>query len=275
MLVTLSEILKDAEERKYGIGLFNMLNLEMARGIIEAAEEERSPLILGVAEVHLPLIPFEYAALIMNDIAKKATVPVCLHFDHGVSFDKIKAAVDAGFSSVMYDGSALPYEENIANSLAISRMAHAKGVSVEAELGHVGGGEGGTDDGIEEMYTKVEQVIDFNRRAEIDALAVAIGTAHGKYKTKPVLDINRLAQIYAVSEKPLVLHGGSGLTDDDFRNTIANGIRKINICTEMCIAAREAYLASANHEILFDDAKNAVKKVVKGKMQLFGSSGKA
>jgi len=275
MLVTLSEILKDAEEKKYGVGLFNMLNLEMARGIIEAAEEERSPLILGVAEVHLPLIPFEYAALIMNDIAKKATVPVCLHFDHGVSYDKIKAAVDAGFSSVMYDGSALPYEENIANSLAVSRMAHAKGVSVEAELGHVGGGEGGTDDGIEEMYTKVEQVIDFNRRAEIDALAVAIGTAHGKYKTKPVLDINRLAEIYAVSDKPLVLHGGSGLTDDDFRNTIANGIRKINICTEMCIAAREAYLASANHEILFDDAKNAVKRVVQGKMQLFGSSGKA
>lgn len=275
MLVTLSEILKDAEERKYGVGLFNMLNLEMARGIIEAAEEERSPLILGVAEVHLPLIPFEYAALIMNDIAKKATVPVCLHFDHGVSFDKIRAAVDAGFSSVMYDGSALPYEENIKNSLEISRMAHAKGVSVEAELGHVGGGEGGTDDGIEEMYTKVEQVIDFNRRAEIDALAVAIGTAHGKYKTKPVLDINRLAEIYAVSDKPLVLHGGSGLSDDDFRNTIANGIRKINICTEMCIAAREAYLASANHEILFDDAKNAVKRVVQGKMQLFGSSNKA
>lgn len=275
MLVTLSEILKDAEERKYGVGLFNMLNLEMARGIIEAAEEERSPLILGVAEVHLPLIPFEYAALIMNDIAKKATVPVCLHFDHGVSFDKIKAAVDAGFSSVMYDGSALPYEENLANSLAISRMAHAKGVSVEAELGHVGGGEGGTDDGIEEMYTRVDQVVDFNRRAEIDALAVAIGTAHGKYKKKPVLDINRLAEIYAVSDKPLVLHGGSGLSDDDFRNTIANGIRKINICTEMCIAAREAYLASANHEILFDDAKNAVKKVVQGKMQLFGSSGKA
>jgi len=275
MLVTLSEILKDAEEKKYGVGLFNMLNLEMARGIIEAAEEERSPLILGVAEVHLPLIPFEYAALIMNDIAKKATVPVCLHFDHGVSYDKIKAAVDAGFSSVMYDGSALPYEENIKNSLEISRMAHAKGVSVEAELGHVGGGEGGTDDGIEEMYTRVDQVIDFNRRAEIDALAVAIGTAHGKYKTKPVLDINRLAEIYAVSDKPLVLHGGSGLSDDDFRNTIANGIRKINICTEMCIAAREAYLASANHEILFDDAKNAVKRVVQGKMQLFGSSGKA
>ena len=275
MLVTLSEILNDAEERKYGVGLFNMLNLEMARGIIEAAEEERSPLILGVAEVHLPLIPLEYAALIMNDIAKKASIPVCLHFDHGVTFKNIKAALDAGFSSVMYDGSALPYEENIKNTLEVCKAAHAMGASVEAELGHVGGGEGGTDDGYEEMYTRVDQVVDFNKRSEVDALAVAIGTAHGKYKTKPVLDINRLAQIYEVSDKPLVLHGGSGLSDDDFRNTIANGIRKINICTEMCVAAREAYIASANHEILFADAKNAVKNVVKGKMQLFGSSNKA
>ena len=275
MLVTLEEILRDAEERKYGVGLFNMLNLEMARGIIEAAEQERSPLILGVAEVHLPLIPFEYAALIMNDIAKKATVPVCLHFDHGTDYNKIKAAVDAGFSSVMYDGSALPYEENIANTLAVSKMAHLKGVSVEAELGHVGGGEGGTDDGVEEMYTRVDQVQDLIKRADIDALAVAIGTAHGKYKTKPVLDIGRLAEIYKVSDKPLVLHGGSGLSDDDFRNTIANGIRKVNICTEMCVAAREAYIASANHEIMFSDAKNAVKDIVVGKMRLFGSSNKA
>ena len=275
MLVTLADILAEAEKGKYGVGLFNMLNLEMARGIIEAAEEERSPLILGVAEVHLPLIPFEYAALIMNDIAKKATVPVCLHFDHGVDYNKIKAAVDAGFSSVMYDGSALPYEENIKNSLAVSKMAHAKGVSVEAELGHVGGGEGGTDDGVEEMYTKVEQVNDFIDRAEIDALAVAIGTAHGPYKKKPVLDINRLAEIYKVSSKPLVLHGGSGLSPEQFRATIDNGIRKVNICTEMCVAAREAYIASKNHEIMFSDAKEAVKAVVKGRMQLFGSSGKA
>ena len=275
MLVTLSEILKDAEERKYGVGLFNMLNLEMARGIIEAAEEERSPLIFGVAEVHLPLIPFEYAALIMNDIAKKASVPVCLHFDHGTDYNKIKAAVDAGFSSVMYDGSALPYEENIANTLAVSKMAHMKGVSVEAELGHVGGGEGGTDDGIEEMYTRLDQVNDFINRAEIDALAVAIGTAHGPYKKKPVLDINRLADIYKLSNKPLVLHGGSGLSPEQFRATIDNGIRKINICTEMCIAAREAYIASKNHEIMFNDAKDAVKNVVKARMQLFGSSNKA
>lgn len=275
MLVTLKEILQDAEQRKYGVGLFNMLNLEMARGIIEAAEEEQSPLILGVAEVHLPLIPFEYASLIMNYIANKATVPVCLHFDHGVSYSAIMEAIRSGFTSVMYDGSSLPFDENIANTAEISRVAHSLGVSVEAELGHVGGGEGGTDDGIEEMYTNVSQVNEFIDRADIDALAVAIGTAHGPYKKKPKLDIERLAQIYNVSDKPLVLHGGSGLSDDDFRNTIKNGIRKVNICTEMCIAAREAYLASANHEILFDDAKNAVKNVVKQKMQLFGSSGKA
>mgnify|MGYP003297654823 CR=1 FL=1 len=275
MLVTLADILAEAEKGKYGVGLFNMLNLEMARGIIEAAEEERSPLILGVAEVHLPLIPFEYAALIMNDIAKRATVPVCLHFDHGVDYNKIKAAVDAGFSSVMYDGSSLPYEENIKNTLAVSKMAHAKGVSVEAELGHVGGAEGGEDDGVEEMYTKVEQVNDFIDRAEIDALAVAIGTAHGPYKKKPVLDINRLAEIYKVSSKPLVLHGGSGLSPEQFPATIDNGIRKVNICTEMCVAAREAYIASKNHEIMFSDAKEAVKAVVKGRMQLFGSSNKA
>ena len=272
MLVTLSDILRDAEERKYGVGLFNMLNLEMARGIIEAAEEEKSPLILGVAEVHLPLIPFEYASLIMRDIAEKAKVPVCLHFDHGTDFEKIKAAVDAGFSSVMYDGSALPYEENIKNTLAVSRMAHLKGVSVEAELGHVGGGEGGAEDNIEASYTKVELVDDFIKRAEIDALAVAIGTAHGPYKKNPVLDIDLLSKIYKVSDKPLVLHGGSGLSNEQFKKTVENGIRKINICTEMCVAARDAYIASANHEIMFNDAKEAVKNIVKQRMQLFGSS---
>jgi len=275
MLVTLSEILKDAEEKKYGVGLFNMLNLEMARGIIEAAEEERSPLILGIAEVHLPLIPFEYACNIMNYIAKKASVPVCLHFDHGVTYSNILEAIKGGFTSVMYDGSALPYEENIANTREISKVSHALGVSVEAELGHVGGAEGGEEDGIEEQYTNVSQVNDFINRADIDALAIAIGTAHGQYKKKPKLDISRLKDIYNISKKPLVLHGGSGLSDNDFRNTINNGIRKINICTEMCVAAREAYLNSKNHEILFDDAKNAVKNVVKAKMQLFGSSNKA
>lgn len=278
MLVTLSEILAEAEKGKYGVGLFNHLNLEMARGIIDAAEEERSPVILGVAEVHLSSIPFEYASLLMNKIARDAKVPVCLHFDHGTDYKKIVKAMQTGFSSVMYDGSALPYEENIANTKEISTIAHALGISVEAELGHVGGAEGGGDDGHEEQYTNVEQVNDFIRRADIDALAVAIGTAHGQYKSKPKLDIKRLADIYAISEKPLVLHGGSGLSDEDFRNTIKNGIRKVNICTEMCLAAHKAYTYAYEHTMNFELAlqitKNTVQEVVKEKMRLFGSSGK-
>ena len=272
MLVTLKEILKDAEDKKYGVGLFNMLNLEMARGIIEAAEEERSPLILGVAEVHLPLIPFDYAANIMRHIAEKSTVPVCLHFDHGVNYGKIMDAIRNGFSSVMYDGSSLPYEENIANTKEISKVAHSLGISVEAELGHVGQGSCAEDFDCDDLYTKPEEINDFIERADVDALAVAIGTAHGKYIKKPVLDIDRLSKLYEVSSKPLVLHGGSGLTDKDFRDTIEHGIRKVNICTEMCVAAREAYIASANHEIMFNDAKEAVKNIVKQRMQLFGSS---
>ena len=217
----------------------------------------------------------KFITAMLREAAENYTVPVCIHLDHATEIEDIKEAIDNGFTSVMYDGSVLSFSENAAKTKEVVDLAHAKGVSVEAELGHVGGGEGGTDDGHEEMYTRVDQVVDFNNRSEVDALAVAIGTAHGKYKTKPVLDINRLAQIYEVSDKPLVLHGGSGLSNDDFRNTIANGIRKINVCTEMCVAAREAYIASANHEILFTDAKNAVKNVVKGKMQLFGSSNKA
>lgn len=278
MLVTLKEILADAEEYKYGVGLFNHLDLEMANGIIEAAEEEGSPVILGVAEVHLSTIPFEYAATIMRKSAEQAKVPVCLHFDHGTDFAKIVKAMQSGFSSVMYDGSALPYEENIANTREISKVAHALGISVEAELGHVGGGEGGTDDGHEAMYTKVEQVNDFIDRAQIDALAVAIGTAHGEYKFTPKLDLNRLAQIYEVSDKPLVLHGGSGLSDDDFRNTIKNGIRKINICTELCNAAYNSFANSKANGVNFEkaviEARQAVKNAVIRYMRVFGSSGR-
>lgn len=275
MLVTLEEILRDTQKKKYAVGLFNMLNLEMARGIIEAAQEERSPLILGVAEVHLPLIPFTYAIEIMRKIARDASVPVCLHFDHGVTYKNIMEAIRGGFSSVMYDGSALSYEENIKNTAEVSKVAHALGISVEAELGHVGMGANAQDFNCKDFYTKTEQVNDFIERSGADALAVAIGTAHGEYIKKPTLDVNRLSEIYEVANKPLVLHGGSGLTDDDFRNVIEHGIRKINICTEMCIAAREAYMSSFNHETMFDDAKNAVKKVVKNKMRLFNSSNKA
>lgn len=279
MLVTLTEILNEAEKGRYAVGLFNHLDLEMARGIAEAAEEERSPVILGVAEVHLPSIPFDYAAVIMRKIAEDAAVPVCLHFDHGTEYDKILKAMQSGFSSVMYDGSSLPYEENIRNTREISRAAHALNISVEAELGHVGSGDENDDDNYSAMYTDPDTVNDFISRADIDALAVAIGTAHGVYKAKPKLDIERLKSIYAISGKPLVLHGGSGLSDEDIRKTIDNGIRKINICTELCEALYYSYYSSHLSGCCFEqaviDAKNSVKEAVKKKMRLFGSSGQA
>ena len=276
MLVTLQEILRDAEERKYGVGLFNMLNLETARGILEAAEAERSPLILGVAEVHLPIIPFTYASQIMMHMAQKSTVPVCLHFDHGTRYEAILEALKAGFTSVMFDGSALPYEENIAGTKEICKAAHALGASVEAELRHVGNAQDGNGDG--SQYTDPQQAVDFIAQTGVDALAVAIGTAHGQYREKPVLDISRLAQIYEAtrsSATPLVLHGGSGLSDEDFRNTIENGIRKVNICTELCLAADRAYRAASTFEAGVVAAKDSVKETARARMRLFGSSGKA
>ena len=288
MLVTLKEILAAAEKggnyydaaggEKYAVGHFNMLNLEMARGIIAAAEAQRSPLILGVAEVHFPFIPFEYAAPIMVQIAREATVPVCLTLDHGTRYDCLCAAMKAGFSSVMFDGSALPYEENIARTAEAAKVARALGVSVEAELGHVGQGAAG-DGQDASLYTRVEQVNDFITRSGADALAIAIGTAHGAYKAKPKLDIGRLDEIYAISKAPLVLHGGSGLTDEDFRTAIAHGIRKVNICTDMCVAEKNAQLEGYAQGLSFEEtvplAVAAVQRVVEEKMRLFGSAGKA
>jgi fructose-bisphosphate aldolase class II len=273
-IVTLRDILRGASLNNYGVGLFNFLNLEMLRGIVKAANEEKSPLILGVAEVHLPVIPLDWAVHMMQKVKNEIDVPICLHLDHGTSKDTIFKAIHSGFTSVMYDGSALPYEENIANTKEIVAEARKYGVSVEAELGHVGGAEGGGDDGHEANYTNVSQVIDFVNRTDIDALAVAIGTAHGKYTVKPVLDLERLKEIKKVSKVPLVLHGGSGLSDDDFRNTIKYGISKVNICTDMCYAALGACQNSQNIEVAINSGVDAVANVVKEKMRLFGSSGK-
>lgn len=278
MLVTLKEILKDAEEKKYGVGLFNILNLEMAKGIIAAAEEEKSPIILGVAEVHLPVIGFDYANLIMQKIAKESKVPVCLHFDHGTDFNLISEAIKSGFTSVMYDGSSLPYEKNIENTLSVVKEAEKYGCNVEAELGHVGGGEGSAAEADDTMYTEVSKVNDFLAKTRADALAVAIGTVHGVYKSTPKLDISRLREIYEISEKPLVLHGGSGLSDDDFKSVVENGIRKVNICTEMCLGVYKTYYENYKDGKSFEEtvisAADAVKEIVKHKMRVFGSSGK-
>lgn len=282
MLVTLREVLKDAKEKKYGVGLFNTVNLEMTKGVIQAAEELRSPVIIGTAEVLLPYAELEELAYFMVPMAKKASVPVVLHFDHGVTEQRIMEALKLGYTSVMYDCSTDTYENNVKRVADMVKIAGAFGASVEAELGHVGANEGNlgkVDVDDDSIYTQPEQAKDFAKRTNVDALAVAIGTAHGAYKEKPRLDIGRLAEISRTIETPLVLHGGSGLSDDDFRNCVANGITKINIFTDInCIAAKAAYenyregLGQTNIQ---NQVIEAVKQETMKKMKVFGSVNRA
>ena len=272
MLVNLNQVLLPAKQGKYAVGLFNTTDTDMLEAVISAAEELNSPVIIGTAEILLPYGELKLIAPALIAAAKRAKVPVVVHYDHGLTFERCMEALKLGFSSLMFDGSTKSYEDNIAETQEIVKIAKEFGASVEGEIGHVGSNDNEADGS---MYTTKEEAEAYIKATGVDALAIAIGTAHGVYKQKPKLNLERLEEIRATVDTPLVIHGGSGLSDDDFRNTIANGIRKINICTEMCVAAREAYIASANHEILFADAKNAVKNVVKGKMQLFGSSNKA
>lgn len=282
MLVTLREVLKDAKEKKYGVGLFNTVNLEMTKGVIQAAEELSSPVIIGTAEVLLPYAELEELAYFMVPMAKKASVPVVLHFDHGVTEQRIMEALKLGYTSVMYDCSTDTYENNVKRVADMVKTAETFGASVEAELGHVGANEGNlgkTDAEDDSIYTQPEQAKDFAKRTNVDALAVAIGTAHGAYKEKPRLDIGRLAEISRTIETPLVLHGGSGLYDDDFRNCVANGITKINIFTDInCIAAKAAYenyregLGQTNIQ---NQVIEAVKQETMKKMKVFGSVNRA
>lgn len=282
MLVTLREVLKDAKEKKYGVGLFNTVNLEMTKGVIQVAEELRLPVIIGTAEVLLPYAELEELAYFMVPMAKKASVPVVLHFDHGVTEQRIMEALKLGYTSVMYDCSTDTYENNVKRVADMVKTAETFGASVEAELGHVGANEGNlgkTDAEDDSIYTQPEQAKDFAKRTNVDALAVAIGTAHGAYKEKPRLDIGRLAEISRTIETPLVLHGGSGLSDDDFRNCVANGITKINIFTDInCIAAKAAYenyregLGQTNIQ---NQVIEAVKQETMKKMKVFGSVNRA
>ena len=262
------------------VGVSKAMELILTAKVIGAAEALRSPVIVGTAEILLPYSPLECVCDALKFMAQRTDVPVVLHYDHGLTFDKCMEALKLGFTSLMYDCSTDPYEENVRKLAELTRIAHAFGATVEAELGHVGDNDSmETDPSMQDpsaFYTDPVQAKEFVDKTHVDVLAIAVGTAHGAYRFTPKLDFDRIVAIrQAIPETPLVLHGGSGLSDDDFRNTIKNGIRKVNICTEMCVALRNAYLASANHEILFDDGKNAVKEIVKGKMQLFGSSNKA
>jgi len=275
MLAKLSDVLSDAQKNGYAVGLFNTIDTDAIEAAISAAEEMRSPIIIGTAEVLLPYGPLQLIGPAMVNAAKNATVPVVVHYDHGLTKEKCIEALELGFTSIMFDGSAGSEEDNIRLTREMVRIAHEMGASVEGEIGHVGTiGDGNEDSS--DMYTTPEETVNFVKATGVDALAVAIGTAHGVYKTKPKLDIERLAQIRASLDTPLVLHGGSGLSDDDFKNTISSGIAKINIFTDLCVAAKKALKECEGFYLDMRAEKvKAIKQVVIEKLQLFGSAGKA
>ena len=278
MLVNLNEVLKKAQKEKYAVGLFNTTDTDMLQAVIEAAEESRSPVILGTAEVLLPYGELKLIAPSVIAAAKRASVPVVVHYDHGLTFERCLEALQLGFSSVMFDGSAKAYGQNIEETKEIVKIAHAFGASVEGEIGHVGEAAQG-DESLENMYTTVAEAKEYLENMGIDALAVAIGSAHGVYKKKPKLNVERLKEIADAVSVPLVLHGGSGLSDDDFKNTIREGIAKVNIFTDLCLAGERAMKDGAEKKLGYLETRNLkveyIKEAVKHKMSLFGSVNKA
>lgn len=278
MLVTLNDVLKKAQKGKYAVGLFNTTDSDMLQAVIEAAEELKSPVIIGTAEILLPYGELKLIAPSLLAMAARANVPVVLHYDHGLTFERCIEALRLGFSSIMYDGSAKDYETNLAETKEMVKIARAFGASVEGEIGHVGNASD-CDENLADMYTTPEEAVEYIEKTGVDALAVAIGSAHGVYKKKPMLNIERLKQIRASVDVPLVLHGGSGLSDDDFRNTIREGIAKVNIFTDLCLAGDRAMKTGLENNIGYLEARNLkvkeIKKSVKNKIRLFGSVDKA
>lgn len=281
MLVNMKEMLAKAQQEQYGIGFFNAVNVEMARAVIETAEEMRAPVIVGTAEVLLPAMSLERVAEYLAPMARKSSVPVAVHYDHGLTFDKCMEALKLGFSSVMYDCSTASYGENLDRVAEMVRICHAMGVTVEGELGHVGDNEGaGKLENPSDYYTDPAVAADFVSKTGVDALAVAVGNAHGDYKFPPKLDFGRITAIRETTGTPLVLHGGSGLSDDDFREAVRRGVCKINIFTDLDKAGKagvEKGLRSGAGSMmgLIPYEIEAMKEVVREKIGLFGSSGRA
>lgn len=291
MLVSLKELMEDAEKGGYAVGAFNVSNLESLMAIMQAAEETGRGVILNYAEVHTPFLSMEQAALIMLDAAKKAKVPVCVHLDHGSSMESCIQAIRLGFTSVMLDASAEDYETNVRETKEIVRLAHSVGVTVEAELGHIFSSDMGlaespkeaetleSFDSAEDVYTDPATAKDFVERTGVDVLAIAFGTTHGIYTKKPKLDLERITKIKEAIDIPFVMHGGSGLSKEEFQTAIRNGIRKINYYTYMTLAGGRAVKEaldqkSPDENVFFHDipmiAVEAMKENVKEAIQVFG-----
>lgn len=280
-LVTSEKMLLDAQKGGYAVGAFNVENMEMVKAVIAAAEELRAPVMLQTTPSTVKYGTLETYSAIVAAEAKKATVPVCLHLDHGSSFDLAVQAIKAGYTSVMIDGSKEDFENNIAVSKIVADVAKAVGIPVEAELGKVGGKE---DDLEADADTNTDpmEAKEFVERTGVTSLAIAIGTAHGFYAGTPVLDKERVSEIKKVVSVPLVLHGASGLSDEDVRECVERGMCKVNFATEL----RAAYTAAgqklmAEHPETFDPKKlgvvgmEAVKELVKERMKVCGCDGKA
>jgi fructose-bisphosphate aldolase class II len=305
MLATNKDLMVPARRGGYAIGAFNVNNLEAVLAVAEAATEEKSPAIVAVTPSAIKYAGMLYISMIARTAAETSPIPLSLHLDHGEDFETTSKCIGAGFTSVMIDGSHLKFEDNIALTKRVTEIAHPKGVSVEAELGRLAGVEESTVEEKDAILTDPKSAKEFVERTGVDALAVAIGTSHGayKFKTEPKLDFERLKLISKQISQPLVLHGASsvpswiiekaskygaelggakGIPEEHIRKAISLGIAKINIDTDLRLAftatVREV-LANSPKEFdprkILGPAKDAMKQVIKGKMQLFGSSGKA
>lgn len=288
MLTDLKTLMDEAKKRKTAVGAFNVPNLEAIRAVVSAAEELNTPVIIQHAEVHENLISIDEIGPIMLEYAKKAKVPVAVHLDHGASFDICIKAIRLGFTSIMYDASAKSFEDNLKETTEMVKIAHAVDVSVEAELGHIftsriGGGEGRADSYSEgsssdDMYTDPDLAKQFVTATGVDCLAIGFGTVHGIYTTKPKLDLNRITQIKNKIDIPFVMHGGSGVSEEDYRTAIKNGICKINYYTYMSKAggnAVKSYLENLaeTSPVFFDQislaGQDGMKKNVKEAIKIF------
>ena len=276
-LYLMKEILSDAEKRGYGVGYFNGVNSDMIHSYIRAAEDTHSPIIIGTAEGLLSYAGIDWISPILLNAARNSKVPVAVHLDHSYSFDIIMKSLAAGFGSVMFDGSLLCYEENVRISAEIGRIAHPMGVGLECELGKVGGLEEGQGKKGENIYTDPSQASEFIEKTKVDFLAVSIGTTHGTYAETPRLDLELLTEIRNRVKTPLVLHGGSGLSDNDFMNCIKRGISKINIYTDIVTAALHVVRKECENLQYTDinqKVKDAMYNATINKLKLFGSVNK-
>ncbi|PUA37195.1 fructose-1,6-bisphosphate aldolase, class II [Paenibacillus elgii] len=282
-LVSMNEFLPKAKANKYAVGQFNMNNLEFAQAITEAAEELKSPFIFGVSEGALKYMGTEFTVAIAEAAAKKSGLPIALHLDHGSSFEVAMKCIRAGFSSVMFDGSHYSFEENIRLTKEVVKAAHAMGVSVEGELGTIGGVE--DDISVDESaanLAKPEEAIRFYEETGVDCLAIAVGTAHGMYAGEPNIHFDIIEKVSKAIPVPVVLHGGSGVPDEMIRKSIEAGVGKINVNTENQVACTQTIREVLNKDAKVYDprkyltpARKAMVEVVKSKIQLFGSANQA